>query len=190
MLTTRCSLLARMVEQADPLAWQRWLDVYEPWLRDWLKRQHFQPVDADDLLQNVLVVVNRKLPTFQHNGRPGAFRTWLRGILLNEARLFRRGRSRRPTEPLADDLDALEDPNSELTRQWDQEHDQQLLQRLLGVIQSDFHANTWELFRQHVLEDRPAAEVAQRCATTTNCVYVARSRVLARLRAEAAEIFL
>jgi RNA polymerase sigma-70 factor (ECF subfamily) len=181
MLTTSRTLLDRLRNQQDPRAWQVWLSVYEPWLRDWLGRHHFQPADSDDLLQNILVVVSRKLPAFVHNGQPGAFRTWLRHILVHEVRSFFR-RRRPAADPPSDWLDRLEDPGSDLSRQWDQEHNQQVVRRLLAAIQRDFEDSTWEVFRLLVLEDRPAAEVARRTGLTRNAIYVAKSRVLKRLR--------
>jgi RNA polymerase sigma-70 factor (ECF subfamily) len=186
MLTTSRTLLDRLRNQQDPHAWRVWLTVYEPWLRDWLGRHHFQPADTDDLLQNILVVVSRKLPAFVHNGRPGAFRTWLRSILVTEVRSFlrQRQRQREAVDPTADWLDRLEDPRSELSRQWDQEHDQQVVRRLLSIIQPDFEESTWEVFRLLVLEDLPAAEVALRTGRNRNAIYVAKSRVLERLRQE------
>jgi RNA polymerase sigma-70 factor (ECF subfamily) len=184
MLTTSRTLLDRLRDRQDAQAWQLWLTVYEPWLRDWLSRDRLQPADVDDLLQNIFVVVSQKLPAFVHNGRPGAFRAWLRSILVHELRSFLRGRQRLPGDGLSDWIDQLEGPTSELSRQWDQEHDQQLVRRLLGVVQSDFQPKTWEAFRLLVLEDRPAAEVARLCDMGTSAVYVAKSRVLARLRQE------
>jgi RNA polymerase sigma-70 factor (ECF subfamily) len=186
MLTTSRTLLDRIKDRQDAQAWQLWLTVYEPWLRDWLGRNQLQPADVDDLLQNILVVVSRKLPAFVHNGQPGAFRAWLRSILVHELRSFLRGRQRQTGAVLSDCIDQLEDPGSELSRQWDQEHDQELVRRLLGIVRSDFQAQTWEVFRLLVLEDRPAAEVARLCGMEVNAVYVAKSRVLARLRQELA----
>jgi RNA polymerase sigma-70 factor (ECF subfamily) len=187
MLTTSPSLLDRLRNRQDAQAWQLWLTIYEPWLRDWLGHHHLQPADIDDLLQNILVVVSQKLPAFVHNGQAGAFRAWLRGILVNEMKHFFRGRQgslRQEPNPSPDWLDLLADNSSEMSRQWDREHDQQLVRRLLAVVQSDFQPRTWEVFRLLVLEDRPAAEVAQRCGMELNAVYVAKSRVLARLRDE------
>jgi RNA polymerase sigma-70 factor (ECF subfamily) len=184
MLTTSRTLLDRLKDRHDAQAWQLWLTVYEPWLRDWLGANRFQPADVDDLLQNILVVVSQKLPAFVHNGRPGAFRAWLRGILVNEVRYFLHGRQHRNGDPPADWIDRLEDPKSELSRQWDVEHDQQLIRRLLGVVPADFQPQTWEVFRLLVLEDRPAGEVARLCGMQVNAVYVAKARVLARLRQE------
>ena len=81
--------------------------------------------------------------------------------LIYEVGYFLRRRQRQTGDPQVDWLDKLEDPNSELSRQWDVEHDQQLVRRLLGVVQSDFQRQTWEVFRLLVLEDRSAAEVAR-----------------------------
>jgi RNA polymerase sigma-70 factor (ECF subfamily) len=184
MPQTPHTLLARLRNRRDNQAWQLWLTIYEPWLRYQLTQRRLQQADIDDLLQNVLGVVSQKLPAFVHNGQPGAFRAWLRAILVNEVRNFFRGRQRLASEPSIDWLDHLEDPASELSRQWDAEHDQQIARRLLATIEPDFERPTWEAFRLLVLEDRPAAEVAQRTGVTLNSLYIAKSRVLKRLRRE------
>ncbi len=188
MLATSQSLLERLRDRTDGQAWRRLLTIYEPLLRGWLSRADLQPADRDDVLQDVLVVVSEKLPDFVHNGQPGAFRTWLRAILTNRVRHFQRGRRNRQAlialQPLDEWLDQLADPDSALSRQWDQEHDQHLARRLLTSIQAEFNAKTWQVFPLLVLEETPAGEVAQRMGITPNAVYVAKARVLARLREE------
>jgi RNA polymerase sigma-70 factor (ECF subfamily) len=188
MIVTSRSLLERLQDRGDAWAWQRLLTAYEPWLRGWLSRAALQPADADDVLQDVLVVVSQKLPEFVHNGRAGAFRTWLRSILTNRVRHFLRTRQNRQAlgtpQPLNDWLDQLADPDSALSREWDAEHDRHVARRVLATIQGEFNAQTWEVFRLLVLEEVPAAEVARRLGITPNAVYVAKARVLARLRAE------
>jgi RNA polymerase sigma-70 factor (ECF subfamily) len=182
-LATSQSLLERLQDRADAGAWQRLLAVYEPWLRGWLTRHDLQAADAEDVLQDVLVTVSQELPGFVHNGRPGAFRNWLRTILTNRVRTFLRG-CRRQFALSPSWLDELEADDSTLSRQWDQEHDQQLARRMLAVIRSEFNATTWQVFQGLMLEDRPAADVARELGITANVVYVAKSRVLTRLRAE------
>lgn len=184
MPATSPSLLDRLQNDPAPEVWRRWLAAYEPWLRAWLDRHHFQPADVEDLLQNILTVVAEKLRTFIHNGRQGSFRAWLRAILVNQVGTFLRARRRQAGPEPPDWLDKLEDPASELSRQWDQEHDQQVVRRLLAAIRSDFEPGTWEVFRLLVLEDRPAAEVARRCGVERNAVYAVKHRVLTRLRQE------
>jgi RNA polymerase sigma-70 factor (ECF subfamily) len=187
MPSTSQSLLDRLQKHQDPQAWQRLLSAYEPWLRAWLSRHQLQPADVDDLVQNILTVVNQNLPAFVHNGQPGAFRSWMRTILVNQVRHFLRTRRHRQAlggEALPHELGQIEDPRSDARRHWDQEHDQQLVRRLLASVQSDFHPQTWEIFRLLVLENLPAAEVARRCQVQRNSVYVAKARVLTRLRQE------
>lgn len=185
---TSHSLLERLHDRADHQAWQRLLAVYEPWLRGWLSRHELQPADVEDVLQDILVVVSQKLPGFVHSGQTGAFRSWLRTILTHRVRHFLRGQRARQAllapQPRTDWLEQLEDGDSALSRQWDQEHDRHLVRQLLAGIQAEFNATTWQVFQMLVLEDRPAAEVAHCLTITPNAVYVAKARVLARLRAE------
>ena len=150
MLTTSRSLLDRLRNGTDPQAWHRWLVVYEPWLRKWLAR--LQPTDRDDVIQDVLAAVHQKLSGFVHNGRPGAFRAWLKAILVNKTRRFLEKRGQLG-ERLPDWLDNLEDPSSELSRRWDAEHDEQLVRRLLALVRLDFTPRTWEVFCLLVLEE-------------------------------------
>ena len=188
MLATSYSLLERLHNRADHQAWHRLLSIYEPWLRGWLSRHDLQAADVEDVLQDILVVVSEKLPAFVHSGQTGAFRTWLRTILSHRVRHFLRGRRNRQAVltplPQADWLEKLEDADSELSRRWDQEHDEQLLRRMLASIQPDFNVTTWQVFRMLVLEDQPATKVAEQFGLTPNAVYVAKSRVLSRLRTE------
>ena len=84
-------------------------------------------------------------------------------------------------------MHSLADPASELAREWDQEHDRHVFQKLLAVVQCDFSAATWEAFRRFALDGLPAAEVSSQLNLSVNAVIQAKSRVLKRLRAEAGE---
>jgi len=80
----------------------------------------------------------------------------------------------------------LEDPDDPLAREWDREHDLHITRKLLERLRSEFEPKTWELFRRFVLDGESAETVAAEQGTTANAVYIAKSRVLARLREEAA----
>src|SRR5712671_6910487 len=73
-------------------AWDRLVSLYTPLLDAWLTAAGLQPADREDLTQRVLEILVRQLPDFEHNGRPGAFRAWLRGITVNLLREFWRAR--------------------------------------------------------------------------------------------------
>jgi RNA polymerase sigma-70 factor, ECF subfamily len=138
----------------------------------------------------VLVVVFREIPKFDRQ-REGSFRAWLRQVTVNRVRTLRRQRRRRPTvglDPAEGFLDQLADPNGDLAREWDADHDRHVVQKLLAVVQPDFTPTTWEAFQKFALDGLPAARVAQDLGLSENAVIKAKSRILKRLRAEAGEL--
>jgi RNA polymerase sigma-70 factor (ECF subfamily) len=189
MTLTSASLLERLRDPADEAAWKRLVAIYRPWLLGWLRRHGLGEADADDLIQDVFVVVLRELPVFRHNQRAGAFRAWLRTIAVHRLRDALRGRRYRPEARggarLLEELEQLEDPGSTLTTQWEAEHDRHVVARLLALLQPDFQAATWEAFHGVMLQGQTPAAVAQRLGISVNAVLLAKSRILARLRQEA-----
>jgi len=190
MEDTSLSLLDHLRRSPQSEAWNRLVALYAPLLRAWLRRYDVQASDADDLLQEVLLAVSKDLGTFEHRGQSGAFRSWLRSILINRLRNFWRSRDRGPQARGDSDihhrLEQLEDPASELSRIWNREHDQHVARQLLALAQPHFAANTWQAFRRVVLDGARADAVAAELDTSLNAVFIAKSRVLSRLRQEAA----
>jgi len=68
---------------------------------------------------------------------------------------------------------------------WNREHDEHVLRRLLELVEPEFTSPVWQAFRGVALEGKPAAEVAAELGATVNAVFLAKSRVLRRLRQEA-----
>src|SRR5262249_53597363 len=134
-------------------------------------------------VQDVLAVLVRELPRFEHSRNPGAFRAWLRSITIN--RLRATWHSRRPAAgggAVAEQLLQLEDPSSPLSRAWDEEHDRPVVTTLLDAIRLEFQPPTWRAFEATVRDGRTAAEVAAELGLSVNAVLIAKSRVLKRLR--------
>ena len=185
MQETSKSLLLR-AGAGDGVAWERLVGLYQPMIRAWLLRHLVHSQEADDLTQDVLAVVVRDLARFAHAGRAGSFRGWLRTITVNRAREFwRTGRCRPRAGDFGEVLDQLADPDSPLTATWDKEHDAHVLRRVLGLLESEFEANTVRAFRRLVFDGQKAADVAAELNMTLAAIYGAKSRVLQRLRQEA-----
>ncbi|MFI5455545.1 MAG: RNA polymerase sigma factor [Isosphaerales bacterium] len=148
MAETSATLLFRLNDPSDSVAWQRLVDLYSPLISSWLSRHGLSATDAEDLSQEVLAIVVREVPRFRHNGRVGTFRTWLRTIALNCLRQHWRSRRVRPESAglpdIASLLDQLEDPSSDLNRRWDREHDEFVVHRLLELLEPEFEATTWQ----------------------------------------------
>jgi RNA polymerase sigma-70 factor (ECF subfamily) len=192
MNMTSISLLDRLKSaKPDAPEWRKLTHLYLPLIRYWLGRVPSLHDEADDLAQEVLVVLLRELPLFERQ-RSGSFRAWLRQITVNCIRTFLRDRGQRPLARLGEDADnfvsQLEDPNSDLSRQWDRDHDKHVFQKLLALVQPDFEPNTWRAFVQFAIKGAAAAEVAQEMGLSECAVIQARFRVLKRLREEAGEL--
>jgi RNA polymerase sigma-70 factor (ECF subfamily) len=180
MSTTSLTLLDRLRTPGHG-AWERFVRLYTPLLLDWARLRGFQPADAEDLAQAVLVKLIRLLPAYQR--RDGeTFRGWLFAVCGNECRDFRQ---RRATRPLPGDggLDTVaappraDDPD-------EGEYRRQLVGRGLELVRADFSADVGAAFAGTALDGRGAAEVGAGLGMTANAVYQARYRVLRRLRDE------
>ena len=131
----------------------------------------------------------RELPRFERQ-RLGSFRAWLRTIVVNRVREHHRKRRGKAAAEggtgAADRLAQLADPASGLSRQWDAEHDPASPVKLMDSLGPEFSPTTWTAFRRQVVDGKPPATVAAELGTTVNAVLLAKSRVLRRLRQEAA----
>jgi RNA polymerase sigma-70 factor (ECF subfamily) len=162
--------------------------VYRPLIRRWIGRIPGLGHEVDDVSQEVFRVLVREIPRFDRQ-REGSFRAWLRRVTANRVRVYLRQRHRQiGAQAVQTDsfLDQLADSNSLLARQIDKEHNDHVCNELLSAVRSDFTQATWDAFRQFAVDGRPAAEVARELGLTVNAVVKAKSRVLKRLRQEAA----
>jgi RNA polymerase sigma-70 factor (ECF subfamily) len=158
-------------------------------IRGWIYSYGIRGADADDLVQEVLTVVSQELSKFNHNERTGAFRNWLRKILVHRLQNYWRARNKHPSarggSDLVDQLKQLEDDGSGLSRIWNEQHDRDVMARLMELVRSRFQPKTWEAFHRQMLDGQKPAEVAAELGMTLGSVYMARNRVLTALRGEA-----
>ena len=179
------SLLGRLRSEENSPAWDRFVDIYSPLVLGWLKRKGVPTDVAEDVTQEVLLKVVNEIKNFNHNGHTGAFRAWLRVVMMHrlrtiQRRRFRLGEANSPDWSIV--VDQLEDADSELSRQWDQEHDRHLLERLIEMVSSEFQPNTMQAFRRVVLQSENVEQVASDLGITVNAIRISQSRVLASLR--------
>jgi len=188
---TSLSLLDRLkAARPDASDWNRLQGVYLPLIERWLGRVPGLGDESADLAQEVLVVVFREVPRFDRQ-REGSFRAWLRQVTVNKIRNYRRKRYRRPAVglDLADGfLERLSDPNDDLAREWDRDHDKHVVEKLLAVVQPDFNTTTWVAYQRIGVDGVPAGRVAEEMGISENAVILAKSRVLKRLREEAGDL--
>jgi RNA polymerase sigma-70 factor, ECF subfamily len=185
MAATRQSLLLR-ARTGDEGAWQDLCELYRPLIAGWLRRQSVPETDIDDLVQEIFLAVVRGLPSFIHSGRRGAFRSWLRTIAYNYSCDYWKSPARRTAasgdDPAQTALGLLEDPDSPLNRYWDEEHDRYVLRCLFEAVELEFEPATVRAFQLVALDGVSGAQAADELGTSLTAVYIAKSRVLRRLR--------
>jgi RNA polymerase sigma factor (sigma-70 family) len=189
---TSVSLL-QLAIQNDSSAWKQMNTLYQPMITRWLHFIGVNSQDVEDLNQEVMVKLYRGLPTFSHRGQKGAFRAWLKTITRHcVSEYYRRPNKHQPVASGGSDfqmmLNQLADPNSDLSQQWDKEHDQHVLRRLLTIVEADFDPQTKSVFHRLVFDQIPPKTVASEFHMKEATVYAAKSRVLQRLRKEAADL--
>lgn len=188
MSETSVSLLQRLQGTSDEESWQRLEAIYSPLIRGWLHRDAKLDVnDADDVVQDVMLVVIRRINGFNRQ-RTGSFRTWLKSITVNCLRKFYKKRRQATSggSDLAELLNQLEDPGSLFSGIWDREHDEHVMKQILNALRTEFTENTWRAFTLTALEGRSPDDAAGLLGISVNAVFVARSRVMSRLKQEAA----
>lgn len=186
--TTRISLIEKL-QGNGPDAWSEVSRTYGPMMHRWLRSHRVSRQDSEDISQEVLIQLTGKIEQFQHNGSPGAFRSWMRRITLNVMRNFLRARATKPMdqdEPVAKILELMEDPDSDLTHEFQRQHNLFVLQRLLDSLKSKFAAENLELFRRYCIAGEEPEDVASAMGVSKNAVYLAKFRIMRALKAAVA----
>lgn len=187
--STSLTLLER-VRAADQAAWARLTELYGPLVYEWCIRMGLSSSDASDVGQEVFVRVWRAVADFRRDREGDSFRAWLRVITKRQVLDFWRKNNRQPQslelEPSAmAELVYEEGDSIDLI---DPIHERMLLyRRAIDLLRAEFTANTVEAFWKIVIEGEEARDVANQLQMSINSVYIAKSRVLARLRTELAE---
>jgi len=187
---TRPSLLLRIRDPGDTLAWQSFVDVYGPLIYRQGRGRGLQDADAAEVTQEVLFQVSRSVRTFEYRPEQGRFRDWLGTVTQNKIRTFlsrQRGATHDRGEGGPDDSLACVAAGEQDT-QWAEEFDLHILHLALTRIQPHFEEHVWRTFERVWRDDRPPAEVAQAFNQTVDWVYMVKARVLKRLQEEVQEL--
>lgn len=180
-INTRESLLIQLRDRDDSVAWSRFVELYTPLIDYWVGQLGLKDPDRSDLVQEVFIVMLGKVSTFQYDSNR-TFRGWLRTVTINKCRDFVRKSSRKVEPALLEQIDAAsEDETTYLTQL---EYREYLANAALRLMRMHFSETTWKACWEHVANGRTAKDVAEELGISENAVYLARGRVLTRLRDE------
>jgi RNA polymerase sigma-70 factor (ECF subfamily) len=187
--TTRPSLLVRLRNLQDQQSWEEFYAIYQPLVFRLARSQGFQDADASELTQEVFIAVASAIQRWDPNPQRGSFRGWLFRIARNLMINWLTYRRRHPTGAGNSDIRRLlaEQPDPhDLDREdsavFDREYKRQAFAWAAEQIRGEFRESTWQAFWLTSVENRPVPEAAKELGISAGAVYIARSRVMARLR--------
>lgn len=185
---TRATLLIRLRDRGDSEAWSEFHRTYGPMLYRFLRSRGLQDADASDLIQEVLRSVGTAIERLDYQREKGSFHAWLFTITRNK--LYNFFEKRKRDEPFGnvtvqyEVLSQAVDYRDDLRERWDLEHQRQLALQAIEIIKPSVASNTWSAFELTAMRGLSAVEAGKRIGLTTGAIYVARSRVTAKIRTE------
>jgi RNA polymerase sigma-70 factor (ECF subfamily) len=187
------SLLVR-VQEMQPDAWARLVDVFSPIIYRWARQAGLSGADSADVVQEVFASIARRISSFERQKEKGSFRSWLATITRNQIRDAFRRKHKQPDGRGGSTamMKMMDTPGPELEA-WEatvsvENLESRLPERVLSMVRADCDEKTWQAFWGTTIEEKPASQVADELGLSIASVYQAKSRTLRRLRKRMDEI--
>lgn len=185
IIPTRRSLLSRLNNWDDQEAWRAFFDTYWKLIYNAAIRAGLSDAEAQDVVQETVIGISRKIPEFVYDPLKGSFKTWL--MRQTTWRIAGQLRKRLPidappatprTAGRTTAMERLPDPAiPALDSLWDEEWENNLLDAAFRRVRSKVDAKHLQIYDLCVRKRWPAAKVAQDLRVGTARVYLAKHRV-------------
>jgi RNA polymerase sigma-70 factor (ECF subfamily) len=186
---TRYSLIQRLQDTGDDAAWEEFASIYRPIIVRIALRRQLQFDDAEDLAQQVLLLVLKNISNWKTDPARARFRTWLQTVVRNA---MMNALTRRPKEQASGGTTLLQQlnqcPDKADSLWFDLEWQRETLRWVAQQVRGEFESTTWTAFWDTAIEQLSAQEVAERTGRSVGAVYIARSRVMQRIKQRIAEL--
>ncbi|MBS0204729.1 MAG: sigma-70 family RNA polymerase sigma factor [Planctomycetes bacterium] len=188
---TRPSLLLRIRNADDVAAWREFAEIYGPLIHGFARKQGLQDADAADLAQEVLYAVAGAIGRLNYDRQLGRFRGWLltvaRSKLSNQYARKKRQPQGSGDSAMHESLQSVPS-NSDDEAYWDAEYERRLFEWAAERIRPGFQETTWQAFWLTAVDGKEVKAVSEQLGITVGAAYIAKSRVLARLKEQIQEI--
>jgi RNA polymerase sigma factor (sigma-70 family) len=184
---TRASLLVQLRDGTNHLAWHEFMQLYGPVVYGFARKRGLQDADAADLMQDVMRSVSTSIGRLDYDRSQGTFRGWLFTITRNKVFNFLSARRIRPQAVGDTATNRLIDTHPDVSDgsdTWEIEYQRRLAALAMERIKGEFQEKTWQAFWLTAVEGVAAPDAAQQVGISPGAIYVAKSRVLARLKEE------
>jgi RNA polymerase sigma-70 factor (ECF subfamily) len=180
LLPTRASLLSR-IRDPEGEGWQEFFETYWKLIYNTARRHGLMDAEAQDVVQETMLGVSRKIPTFEYDRSRCSFKTWL----MNLTRWRIKDQLRRRHEHQSLEGSALEIPEeTEFQRQWDEDWERNLASAAVERVKQEVQPQTFQIFAFCVLQKKGVEETANVLGVSKARVYLARHRVYNRIARE------
>jgi RNA polymerase sigma factor (sigma-70 family) len=182
---TKTELLQRLRDAADPLVWDEFFRRYWRLIYALARRRGCSDHTAEEMVQDVMLTVFQQREVFCYDPARGRFRDWLASVVRNLVARRRRAPGERLRGIGGDLLGVAEeaaaaDPPADAA--WEAAYEETLLATLLDVVRHEVAPETYQAFELAAIHDLPGDQVAALTGLSRNAVYLARRRVLERLK--------
>lgn len=180
---TRVSLIARICDVDDEDAWTEFVQIYQPVVQRFIQRHSLQYADAAEVTQEVLTRVAKSIESWDGDQERSSFRGWLYRITRNKTIDFLRRTKRERSKHAGQDcgLSQFADPSVSEANRFQAEYEKQLFHWAARKVRPSIKPVTWKAFWMSAVEGQAISDVAKRLNIKCGAVYVARSRIMARL---------
>ncbi len=184
-IPTRRSLLSRLRNVDDADSWRDFFDTYWKLIFNAAVKSGLTPAAAEDVVQDTVITVARKMPEFRYDPAKGSFKGWLlqttKWRILDHVRKNRRHAACEPIALAPEDFGPIEnvpDPISDrLDELWDQEWQQNLMDAAVQRVKRRAKPKHYQIFELHVLKQWPVAKVAEELKVNPAEVHLIKHRV-------------
>jgi RNA polymerase sigma-70 factor (ECF subfamily) len=186
MDTTRPSLLLRIRDRGDAVAWHTFDSLYRPMLERFARARGLDAAEAEDVAQHCLTQVCDRIGEFNYDPARGRFKSWLRTLVNNHVRNLLRNRH----EQGGHSADLLAEPAREAApdevfdRIWQEQH----LWYCLRELRAEVEETTFLAFQYYVLEQRPIEEVCRTLGVTAGNVHTIKWRLTQQVAGKMKEL--
>ena len=184
--STSTTLLMRLRQSpTNELAWDEFVDRYGRLIFQWCRQRGLQEADAEDVTQNVLLVLAGQMQEFVYDPSR-SFRGWVRTIAHRSWCRFVEDRRRRLLAGADPDVDRLcsSEAQDDFLSRLEAEGEAELFEQAKEAVRKRVSPGTWEAFRLSIEEELTGAEIAELLRIKVGAVFVARSRVQRMVREE------
>ena len=174
---TRPSLLGRLRNVEDRVAWMDFYTTYRSPILGFARRAGMSHADAEDITQETILNVAQRMPGFVYDAQKGSFRGWLKTLVARRVVDYFRARNRRLPADLSfqDQTDVVVPPD--LEKLWDKEWDRYRLELALKRLQKRINPFHYQVFYSHTVCNWSAEEVCRTFGVKAGTMHVIEHRV-------------